>query len=650
MPALGALIGVSLALAVALSVWARRRLDTPRSVAAERSQTMAVSDRHVFWRFSRPYRGPLLVAVVLTLTLVVIDLALPWPLAIVIDHAIGGAALPGPLSALENLTPSALVALAAISTVALTALSGLTMYMVTYLNGGVQARIGADLRSEVFARMQDASLRFHDRIRTGDLLARLSIDVSFVEDMLVAWFETALPEVLTLLGVFTVMVIIDPTLALTALVVLPLLVWWARWAHGAVRSAEMRARSSTGSMLDTAGDSLRHVRAIQVFSRQQQAIETFIAESDEAADSQMAAVERSARLAPFADVVLAAGGAAVLFVGAQRVLTGNLTVGILVVLLTYIAQLYGPIESLSLLVMTMARGAASRDRLVELLDAERAVTDPVEPDEAPSGPVTLCVRNVRFSYGDAQAALQRFSFTARPGEVVSIVGSTGAGKSSLLSLLVRLYDPDSGAIMLNGVDVRRLTVRAVRDRIAFVPQDMWILDGTIAENIAFGRPDATDEEVARAGRAALVNEFVDDLPDGYDSVVGEEGIGLSGGQRRRVALARALIREAPVVILDEPTSGLDADAAAQVWGSIEALRDTRTVLIVTHDLQLASRGDRIYVMESGRNVESGSHRVLLKKNKRYAGLWRSQGPALVGTGGHGAADAVSPPSRGEEGR
>lgn len=623
-------IGLSVAIAIALAIasrWAVHRLHSPPDVMKSTSPISLDAgelDTRVFRRFARPYRGPLLVGSAMTMTMVAIELAAPWPLALVIDSAIGGQPVPTQLGVLEAATPMQIVLIAAAASVALTALAGIAGYLVAYLNGGAQARIGADLRSAVFARLQGASTRFHDRHRTGDLLARLSTDVSYVEDMLVAWFETALPEVITIVGVFIIVVLIDPMLALLALAIVPVLIWWARRAHHAVRTAELDARSASGSMLDRAGDSLRHVRAVQVFSRQESEAEAFTIKSDRAASSQLAAVERSARLSPFAEILLAAGTAAVLVVGAQRVLSGTLTVGVLLVLLAYIGQLYGPIESLSLLVMTMGRGAASRGRLIELLASEREVTQSRRARPAPTGELTVQARNVTFGYEADVPVLRRLSFTVRPSEIVCIVGSTGAGKSSILSLLVRLFDPDGGTITLGGVDIRRLTLQSLRERIAFVPQDLWILDGTIAENIEFGRFGASRDQVEQAGRAALVDEFVDKLPHGYDSVVGDEGTSLSGGQRRRIAVARALIRDAPVIVLDEPTAGLDAESASSVWDSIASVGPGRTILVVTHDLDLAQRADRIYVVDGGRNRESGSHAQLIRKNGRYSELWSSQ--------------------------
>ena len=636
-------VGVSLVVA---AVWIRlrfahRRQRDPSALAAP----LPSIGNDFFWRFSGPYRATLLVGAGLTMLMVAVNLAAPWPLLLVVDNGILGEPLPSYLDSLDGFSRTGLIAVGAAATVVLVAIGSGLDYLATYINGAAEAHIGADIRTAAFTRMQDASVSFYEKHKTGDLLARLSVDVSHVEDMLVAWFATALPEVATVVGIVVVMTAVEPSFALAAVVVVPALAYWARRAHRAVRTAERTARDVSGSMLDDASDTLRNQKAVQVFLRQDLAVDSFEHKSREAADTQLDALERSARMTPVADVLVALGTAAVLYLGATQVLNGAISLGVLLVLLTYTSALYGPIENLSVLVLTMARGAASRDRLTELFASERSVVESVGAVDAPLGPATLRAHDVAFGYDNTWPVLRDIHFTVAPGEVVCIVGSSGAEKSSLLSLLLRLYDPATGGIEIGGIDMRDIKLASLRSRIALVPQDLWVIDGSVAANIAFGRPGATFAEVEAAAELALADEFITSLADGYDTVVGDHGTQLSGGQRRKLALARALIREAPVLILDEPTSGSDAVSAAQIWQAVEGVRGDRCLLVVTHDLDVARRSDRIYVIEKGISVESGDHNTLLVQDGVYAALWRGSGPperSVVAAASHIAAAAVAP--------
>ena len=496
----------------------------------------------------------------------VLDLASPWPLKVVVDNVIGGKPLPPWLSMLDGLSPSMLAAVAAFVGVMIVAISGLVGYAITYRMSAATERIGADIRSEAFGRLQSLSLRFHDRNRSGDLVTRLTSDVSRVQDTLVAWFQTVIPESLTLVGMFIVMFAMDATLAMAALVVVPLLAVFVVFSRPHIKAAQRRARDRSGILASRATEILRHVRAVQAFSREDEESDRFQSDSDVAARSAIDAMAITARLSPVADVILAIGAGYTLWLGAMAVLSGRLTLGALLVILTYLSSVYGPIRSLSRLASTLAKGAASRDRLMEIFAAPEVVPEDAHALVLPEGLLPIAVDHVSFAYRSGEPVLSDVSFEVAAGETVCIAGQTGAGKSSLLGLVLRLYDPDEGRIAVGGSDVRRVALASLRDRIALVPQDPWILDGTIRDNVVFGRTDADDDAVRDAVRCALVDEFTDRLPDGLDTVVGEGGSFLSGGRARRIALARALLRDASILVLDEPTRGLEAGADGRSRG------------------------------------------------------------------------------------
>jgi ATP-binding cassette subfamily B protein len=351
-------------------------------------------------------------------------------------------------------------------------------------------------------------------------------------------------------------------------------------------------------------------------------------------------MDLEARWSPVADLLLAAGGGLVLWLGVTAVAGGRMTLGTLLVVLAYLSSLYGPIRALARLARTLTRGAASRERVLEVLDSAEVV--PEAPDPVPAAPPRrgIALRGVWFAYAEGAPVLRHLDLEVAAGERVCVVGPTGAGKSTLLSLLLRFYDPDAGAVELDGVDLRHLELESLRGQIALVPQDPWMLDGTVADNVAFGRPGATTGELEAADRVTLIHQLIDVLPDGWDTQVGEGGVRLSGGQRRRVALARAILRDASVLLLDEPTSGLDAASERAVLDALDRAAQGRTVLAVSHRLGLAARADRVVVLDGGRVIEQGPPAELLAGGGAYARLWAFQHPdepALTGASGEGVS-------------
>jgi ATP-binding cassette subfamily B protein len=519
----------------------------------------------------------------------------PWPLALAVDHALSG----------TSDSPLTVLIFAAVATVVLSAAIGLLDMASLRTVEGAAERIGAGLRATMFQQTMTRSLRWHDRMRSGELVSRLTTDVGRVLDGVVAVSTSFLPDAVMLVAVLGLLFAFDPGLALIGLAVVPALAVLAVRQRRRIRAAQQDARTESGRLAGTTTDLLRNVRAVQAFGRADRAAAVFGTRNRAVLGVELRAIDVDARWTSVADIVLAIGTAAVLVVGGRHVLAGLLTTGQLLVVLAYLRDLYSPVRGLTRLSAVLAKAGASAARVRDVLECDEAVTDRPTARLAPSIRQGVRFERVGFGYEAAHPVLRDFDLTIAAGETVCLLGPSGIGKSTLLHLLLRLYDVDAGRILIDGVDLRDCTQRSLRERFAFVPQDPWLLDATVAENIAFGNSEATRAGVLLAGRAALVDEFVDRLPDGYDTPLGEGGVRLSGGQRRRVALARAAVSTAPVVLLDEPTASLDPVSAGTV---IEAIRTTtadRTVLLVTHDHDLAAIADRVVTLPSRVLQDSG---------------------------------------------
>jgi ATP-binding cassette subfamily B protein len=555
--------------------------------------------------YLRPERGRLALSVGLATVEIGCRLLAPWPLALAIDNALGGRPLTGPTQVLSGLGSTGLLVVAGVAMLLLTTVSGLLDTFSSALAERAAERVGGAMRTAAFGHVLGLSLRWHDRMRTGEVVSRLTTDVGRVLDALVAIYTSLLPNALLLAGSLAVLIAVSPSLAFLGLLVLPALAWLTACQRRRVRAVELEAREASGRVSATATDLLRNVRAVQAFGRLDRALGMFARPNEHAVQARMGAVTTEARWAPVPDILLEIGAGIILVVGGLQVRQGTLTVGELLVVLRYLGNLESPVRSLVRLISVRAKAAVSADRLREVLESSESVPEPVTPHPAPAVHEGLRLESVRFSYSSERPVLADFDLSVAAGETVCLFGPSGAGKSTVLHLLLRLYDVDAGRVLIDGVDVRRISTVELRHQLAFVPQDPWLLDGTIADNIAFGSVTATRAQVLAAGRAAWVDEFALSLPEGYDTPLGESGVALSGGQRRRVALARAVVSTAPVVLLDEPTTSLDAESARQVVGAIRSATRDRTVLLVTHDPVLAAIADRtVPVSASWRDVRT----------------------------------------------
>jgi ATP-binding cassette, subfamily B, bacterial len=531
-----------------------------------------------------------------------LELARPWPLTIAVDYAIERRHAHGAFGWLSPFSPHQVILLAATMTIAFTGLLALVDYLVVVLTERAAERIGTDLRQATFERAMQLSLRYHDRTPSGELVSRLTTDVGRVLDAVVAAASDLIPNVALVLGMLAVLVAIDPGLALLGLAAIPVLAWLTLHQRRNVRATQQAARQEAGRLASMSTDLLRNVRAVQAFGRQGRAASMFSIRNNSVMNKEIEAINVEARWAPRSDLILAAVTGAVLIVGGNRVLSGSMSTGTLLVVLTYLSTLYRPVRSLARLAATFAKAGASVSRLEEVLGCREAVTEAAGAVPAPRVTHGVQFDSVSFCYADGQPVLERLSFDVPAGRKVCLWGPSGAGKSTVLHLLLRLYDVDAGSVSIDGLDVRQMDLASLRRRIGFVPQDPWLLDGTIAENIAFGADGVTRAAVLAAGRAARVDEFALSLPDGYEASIGEGGSRLSGGQRRRVAIARAIVTGAPLLLLDEPTASLDAASVASVVEAIEAAGSMRTVIIATHDVALARIADDVVVVNSSGRV------------------------------------------------
>lgn len=540
---------------------------------------------------ARPHRGPLMLAAGLILLEAAMELARPWPMQFVVDYGLQDRPLPSWAASLGSLPVWVLASGAALAVLSLTMLGAAATFGSVFLVGRSAERIGYGLRRDLLDRLLERSPRFHRRHRSNELVNRVVSDVYRVEDAVVAWWEVAAPESLVLVGTLVVLVFIDPWIAAAAMAVCPVLALTVAWRIRGVRNAQSAVREREGRLASHTGDLVRNIPVVQAFGQQEVAARSFDRLNASVVQTSVHANVVEARLEPLADLVLAVGAGAVLVLGAVQVDRGAMTIGTLLVALSYLAGLFAPMRSLTRLFSTLARAAASRERIEEVLTEEDESGEDLGIETSGlSG--DLVFEDVTFGY-DAAPVLRDLRLRVPGGAVTVLCGPTGVGKSTLLALLLKFESPGSGRITVGGRDLAQLSSTSVRRHSAYLPQESWFLDDTIASNIRMGRSDASPEEVARAARVALVSEFADRLPDGLESHVGESGLRLSGGERRRVALARAVLRDADLMLLDEPTTGLDDRAADVVLAAISSASHGCTVLVVTHDERVKRWADNV---------------------------------------------------------
>ncbi|HXI51375.1 MAG TPA: ABC transporter ATP-binding protein [Candidatus Saccharimonadales bacterium] len=576
-----------------------------------------------FWPYVRLHRGLIAGSMVALFAEVALRLLEPWPLKFVFDRILHASSRRAVLSpAIGSADPMTLLALAALAVVAITGLRALAAYWQTIGFAKIGTRVLRKVRESLFRHVQYLSLSFHTSARTGDLVMRVINDVGLLQDVAVTAFLPLAAKSLVVAGMGALMFAMNWKLALMALSVLPL--FWVRTVTltGQITDVARKQRRQEGAMAATATESIGAIRTVQALSLEEKFAASFASESERNLKQDVKGKRLSAALERSVDVLIAMASALVLWLGARLVLRGEITAGDLLVFLAYLKSAYRPIQDFTKYTGRLAKASAAGERVIDLLERVPDVRDADHARRAPSFAGQIAFQGVRFAYEAHGDLLDDINLEIQPGHRVALVGPSGAGKSTLVSLLLRLYEPQAGRVLIDGQDIRQFTLESVRGQISVVLQDNLLFAGTVRDNIACAAPGAGDEEIEAAARLARAHDFITALPQGYHAIVGERGVTLSHGQRQRIAIARAAIRRAPILILDEPTTGLDGHNERAVIEALETVLRGRTTFLITHNLRQAARADLILHLQHGRIVERGTHAELLAAEGGYAALWR----------------------------
>ena len=571
--------------------------------------------------FLRPYRGRAVVIASLTVLEIGLAALAPWPLKFVVDTVLGGAPLPGPLAVVlpAGVTASATAVLVVIVVAGLLIqLGGEIVRMIhTQLQVQMGQRVVYNLRATLLAHLQALPLRHHVLARTANSVYRLDADAHCVDDLIIGGLFPLTLAALNLGVMFVVLVYLDLTLALLSLTVAPFLYLCLRYYAGTMTDRAERVKALEATLIERAFEILSSIAAVKSFTRERHELARFSRDGDETMHARLILTWQESLFSVTVTAITLAGTALILVVGGLHVLDDTLTIGSLLVVIAYLAAVYDPLSEIARTTGLLQQAVVSARRVREILAITPEVLD--APDALDASGISGHVRfdRVGFSYDGDRPVLDEIAFDARPGELVALVGLTGAGKTTVASLIPRFYDPLRGRVLVDGVEVSRYSLTSLREQIALVPQTPVLFAGTIADNIRYGRLAATDAEVEAAARAAHADDFIRQLPRGYQTPVAEAGATLSGGERQRLGIARALLKKAPILILDEPTSAVDAISEELVFDALRRLRSNHTTLVIAHRLSTIRDATRILVLHEGRLVAQGTHRELLATSELY---------------------------------
>lgn len=565
---------------------------------------------------ARPYRGKLVIGFAAMTLAAMAEVVRPWPIKVIFDGLLIPQEVPDPVmvSVLAWVgTGDALLWVCCAAILAIAILGGLAGYVQSTMIAGVGQRVVADIRLELYRHVQRLSHSFHDSMSTADIVSRLTGDVRMMRDLLIEAGILFAARSLVLLGTILIMALMDWRLTLAALAILPALVFLTHRYGGRIKDAARHQRRGEGRIAVVMTEGISGISLVKGFANEAHEEARFSEQNLSSAEAGVVATRISAEMDRLVQVALAAGTCLVMWYGVTRVQAGAISPGDLLVFTAYMTTLHKPIRRMSSMSARVAKATASGERLLEVLDLHPEIADRPNARRAPYLRRWISFIDVTFAYPGGNPVLQNATLTLRAGETVALVGPSGMGKSSVAKLLMRFYEPQSGRILIDGTDIRSVTLDSLREQIAVVLQDSPLFAATIRDNIAYGRLDASDDEIAAAARAAGADRFIRRMPQGYDTVLGERGETLSGGQRQRIAIARALLRDAPILILDEPLTGLDRTTAEELVQTLKMISRDRTTLLIAHDDLTLSMADRIVRLTDRRFEEDGYPPLVLER-------------------------------------
>lgn len=579
-----------------------------------------------FWPWVRKQRPLIASGMVALMAGIFFRLLEPWPLKFIFDRIIPTERPPRlkGLELLDQIEPMTLLTLSAVALVAIVGMRAFADYCQKVGFAKIGNRVLRDVRNDLYRHIQGLSLAFHTRARSGDLIVRVTRDVGLLRDVTSTAILPLIASVVLLAGMVVIMLLMQWKLALLAMTTIPL--FWIstiRISRG-IRDAARKQRLREGAMASTAAESIVAIKIVQALSLEGIFAEDFSSLNAKSQKEDLKAARLSAKLGRTVDVLLALSTAMVLWYGARLVIHSQMTPGDLLVFLTYLKRAFRPAKDFAKYTGRLAKASAAGERVMELLKRTPEIQDSPDAIEAPHFRGEVAFRGVNFEYHEDRPVLREIDFLIQPGRHVALAGPSGVGKSTLASLILRLYDPVEGSVMIDGRDIREYTLTSLRSQISAVLQDSVLFAASVWDNIGYGVPGATQEEIVAAARLANAHEFILNLPQGYETIVGERGASLSHGQRQRIAIARAAIRKVPILILDEPTTGLDEENERAVIEALRRLAKGRTTFLISHDLQLTALADEVLYLEGGRLCEHGSHDELMRAGGRYASLYRLQ--------------------------
>jgi ABC-type multidrug transport system fused ATPase/permease subunit len=577
----------------------------------------------------RPYRAWLTIVLAAMLVEIAMGLAVPWPLKLVIDNALNDHHLPHWLDWAHQYAgfgrhTLGVALFAGVATLVIAIVGAIASYIDNYFTTSAGQWVANDLRLRIYEHLHRLSLRYYDHAKVGTLVSTITSDVATIQDFASSSTLSIVVDLLTILFMVALMFWLEWDFTLIAVGFAPMLLLFIFHFKKIVKDATRAVRVRQSELLSIVQRGLGSIRVTKAFGRQ----ELELAHLEQASHATVAAALRARKIksmmSPIVNIVVAICTAVVLCRGTSLIVTGNMTAGALTVYLAYLKSFFKPVKDLAGMTSTLAQTTVALERIQTILSADEVIkerTGAVDPGRVKGA---IAFDRVSFGYEKDSPVLREVSFSIAPGEVVGIVGPTGSGKSTVLSLLPRFYDPALGRILIDDIDIADYKVSALRSQIGFVLQDSVLFHGTVRENIAYGRPEATDGEIVAAAKIANAHDFISRMPLGYESVVGERGETLSGGQRQRIAIARAVIRNSPILVLDEPTAALDAESEHLVIDALRRLMKGRTVIMIAHRLSTLVDADKIIVLKDGVVVEEGSHTALIGRGGVYADLQRVQ--------------------------